>query len=69
MFACDDHIDVVPAAQAMIENREETVGVGRQIAAHDIGLLVDDVIQKTGVLMGEPVMVLLPDVRSQQVVQ
>ncbi len=69
VFACNHNIDVVPAAQAMVENRQQTIGVRRQIAAHDIGLLVDNVVEETGVLVREAVVILLPDMRGQQIVQ
>ena len=69
MFAGHHHVDVIPAAQAMIKDREQTIGIRRQVNAHDIGLFVDDVIEKTGVLMREAVVILLPDVGGEQIVQ
>ena len=61
--ACRNHdVDVVPAAQAMIHDRQQAVGVGRQVDAHDLGLLVDDVVDEAGVLVREAVVVLPPDV-------
>ena len=47
VFAGDDDVDVMPAAQAMIKDREQAVGIRRQINAHDVGLLVDDVIDES----------------------
>jgi hypothetical protein len=69
LLAGHDHVDVVAAAQAMIGDREQRVGVGRQIDAHDVGLLVDHVIDEAGVLMAEAVVVLPPDVRGEQVIE
>ena len=69
LFAGDDDVDVVAAAQAVVGHREQRVGIGRQIDADDFGLLVDDVIDEAGVLMAEAVVVLPPDVRREQVVQ
>ena len=69
LLAGDDHVDVVAAAQAMIGHREQAVGVRRQVDPHDVGLLVDDVVEEAGVLVGEAVVVLLPDVRREKVVQ
>src|SRR5208337_207199 len=43
--------------------------MGRQVDAHDIGLLVDHVVEKTGVLMREAVVILLPDVGGKQIVK
>jgi len=65
MLSGDDDVDVVAAAQAVIEYREETIRIGREIDAYDAGLLVDHVIDEPGILMREPVVILLPDVRGQ----
>ena len=69
VFAGHHHVDVMPAAQAVIEDRQQTIGVGRQINAHDIGLLVDHVVEETGILVREAVVILLPDVGGEQIVQ
>ena len=53
----------------MIEHRQQAIGVRRQINPNDVCLLVDHVIEEAGVLMGETIVVLLPDVRGEQVVQ
>jgi hypothetical protein len=55
LLAGDDEIDVVTAAQAMICDRQQAVGVRRQVDADDLGFLVDDVVNKPGVLMAEAV--------------
>jgi hypothetical protein len=69
VLAGDDDVHVVPAAQAVIEHRQQAVGVGRQIDAHDVGLLVDDMVEEAGVLMREAVVILLPDMGGEQIVQ
>ena len=69
MFSRNYDVDIVPAAQAVIHHRQQTVGIRRKIDAHDIGLLVDDVVEEAGILVGEAVVVLLPDVGGEQVVQ
>ena len=53
----------------MIKDDKKAVGVGRKVDAHDIRLLVDDVVEEAWVLVGESVMVLLPDVGGEQIVQ
>ena len=68
-FAGDDQIDVVAAAQTVIRHRQQAVCVGRQIDAHDIGLLVGDMIDEAGILMGKAVVILPPDMRRQQIIQ
>ena len=65
LLAGDDDVDVVAAAQAVIGHREQRVGIGRQIDANDLGLLVDHMIDKARVLMAEAVVILPPDVRGQ----
>ena len=69
LLARHDHVDVVAAAQAMVGHREQAVGVGRQIHAHHVGLLVDHVIDEAGILMAEAVVILPPDVRGEQVIE
>jgi hypothetical protein len=41
LFAGDYHVHVVAAAQAMIGDRQQCVGVRRQVHPDDLGLLVD----------------------------
>ncbi len=69
VLARHDDVDVVPAAQAVIEDRQQAVRIGRQVNADDVGLLVDHMVEEAGILMGEAVVVLLPDVRGEQIVQ
>ena len=64
LLAGHDHVDVVAAAQAVVGHRQQAVGVGRQVDAHDLGLLVDDVVDEARVLVREAVVVLAPDVRA-----
>ena len=61
LLAGDYDIDVVPAAQAMVSDREQAVGVGRQVDPDDFGFLVSDMVDKAGILMAETVVVLAPD--------
>lgn len=69
LLARDDHVDVVPAAQAVVVRAEKGVGVRRKVDAHDLGLLVHDMVDEPGVLVREAVVVLAPDVAREQVVQ
>ena len=39
----------------------QAVGVGRQVDLHDVGFLVHHMVEETRVRVGEPVVVLLPD--------
>ena len=69
LLAGDDDVDVVPAAQAVIGDRQQAVGVRRQVDADDLGLLVGNVVDEPRVLMAKAVVVLPPDVARQQVGQ
>ena len=69
VLAGHDHVDVVPAPQAMVGHRKQAVGVRRQVDADHVRLLVDDVVDEARVLVGEAVVVLTPDVRREQVIQ
>ena len=69
IFARDHNVDVVAAAQAMIPDGEQAVGIRRQIDAHDGGFFIHDVINETRVLMREAVVHLLPDMGGQQIIQ
>ena len=53
----------------MVGDPEQGIGVRRKINAHDIGLLVGDKIDEARILVAEAVVILLPDVRGQEVVQ
>ena len=69
MLPGNHDVDVMPAAQAVIKDREQAVGVGRKVHAHDVGLLVDDVVQEAGILVREAIVVLLPDMGGKQIVE
>ena len=42
---------------------------GGRYDAHDVGLLVDDVVEEAGILVREAVVILLPDMGGEQIVQ
>ena len=69
LFAGDDHVHVVAAAQTMVGHREQAVRVRRQINANDVRFFVHNVIDESGILMREAIVVLAPDVRRKQVIQ
>jgi hypothetical protein len=55
------HTQVAICTSTVIEDRQKAVGVWRQIDTHDIGFLVHDVVNKTGILVREAIVILLPD--------
>ena len=69
LLARHDDVDVVSATQTMVGDREQAVGVGRQIDADDLGFLVDDVVDEPRVLVAEAVVILAPDMARQEVIQ
>ena len=69
LLAGHDDVDVVAAAQGVVGHGQQGVGVRRQVDPYDLGALVEDVVDEAGVLVGEAVVVLPPDMRGQQVVE
>ena len=69
LFARDDDVHIVAAAQAVIGHRQERVRVRREIHADDIGFLVYNVIDEPGVLVAESVVILPPDVGRQEIIE
>jgi hypothetical protein len=69
VLARDHEVHVMTAAQAVVHDREQTVGVGRKVRSHYLRLLVHDEVDEAGILVREAVVVLAPDVRGQEVVQ
>src|SRR5215831_15137831 len=69
LLSRDDEIYVVAAAETVVGNAEEAVGVRRQVDADDLGLFVNNMIDEPWVLVTEAVMVLPPDMRTEQVVE
>jgi hypothetical protein len=63
VLARDHEVDVMTAAQAVIHYRQQAVCIRRKINTHDLGLLVHDVVDETGILVGEAVVVLAPETR------
>lgn len=61
LLSGDDQIDIIVTAQAVIRDRQQAVCVGRQIDAHDVGFFVCDMIDEAGILVGEAIVVLSPD--------
>lgn len=69
LFARHDNVHVIATAETMVGHGQERIGVGREIDTDDLGFLVDDVIDKAGILMTETVVILPPDVGGQQIIQ
>src|ERR1051326_3748436 len=56
-------------AQAMVRYGKQGVGIGWQINSDNVRFLVGHMIDETGVLVRETVVVLPPNMRGQQIVQ
>ena len=65
MLGCHDDIDIVLRLDAVIEARQQTVGIRRKIETNNVCLLVGNMIQETRILMRKAIMILLPDMRRQ----
>jgi hypothetical protein len=57
------------AAKAVIPDGEEAIGIRGKVDADDGSLLVDHLIEETGILMGEAIVHLLPDVGGEEVIE
>ena len=53
----------------MVSNAEEAVGVRREVDADDLGLFVDNMVDEPRILVTEAIVVLAPDMRTEQVVE
>ena len=69
VLARDDNVDVVAAAEAVVHHAQEAIRVGRKIHADDFRFLVARVIDETGVLMREAVVVLPPHMAREQIIE
>ena len=69
LLAGYDHVHVVAASQAVVRHAQERIGIRRQVDPDHLRFLVHDVIDKTGVLVAEAVVILPPHERGQEIVQ
>ena len=63
----NDHIDVVAAPEAVIDNGEQGVRVRWQIDADNVCLLVHHMIDEARVLVAEAIVILAPDMGGQEI--
>ena len=68
LFAGDDQVHVIAAAQAMVGDGEQCIRVRRQIDAHHLSFFIHHMIDKSRVLMTEAVVILAPYMRGKQIV-
>jgi hypothetical protein len=69
LLARHDDVDAVVGAQAVIDDPQQAIGVGRQIDPHDVRLLIHDHFDEARILVTEPVVVLPPDVRGEKIMR
>ncbi|TKS62328.1 MAG: hypothetical protein EWM73_02563 [Nitrospira sp.] len=69
LFPRDNDVDVVAAAQTVVGDGQERIGVGRQIDPDHLGLLIHHMIDEPRILVAEPVVILPPDVGGQEIIQ
>ena len=69
LFTGNNNIHIIAATETVIRHRKQTVGVRREIYAHDLGFLVYNVIDEARILMAKTVMILAPHVRGEQIVK
>jgi len=69
LFAGNDDIDEIAAAQTVVGDAQQGIGIRGQENADDAGLFIDDQIDEARVLVGKAVVILTPDMGCQQVIQ
>jgi len=69
LLAGDDDVYIVPTPEAVVGDRQERIGVGREVDPDDLGLLVDHEVDEAGILMAESVVILTPDVRGEEIAE
>jgi len=69
LLAAGDDVDVVAAAQAVIENVEQAIGIGRVVNANDFAAPLQGVVNKAGRLMAESIVIVAPAVAGEQNVE
>src|ERR1035438_3796609 len=67
MFSGNHHVDIMPAAKAMVKDRQQAIGIGRQVNTYYIGFLIDNMVEEAWILACESVVILLPHVGGQQI--
>ena len=69
LFAARHHIDVVTAAQTMIEDIDQAVGIRRVIDPDNVRPALQYVVDESGGLVAETVVVISPGMAADQNVQ
>jgi hypothetical protein len=65
----DDQVHVAATAKAVLGDREERVGVRRQVDAHHAAAQRDHRVDQARALMAEPVVIVAPAGRGEQHVE
>ncbi len=68
LLASHDDIHVMPAAEAVVSHREQTICIGWQINTHHVRFLIHHDVNKARVLMRESIVVLPPYVGGEQII-
>ena len=69
MLGGHQHVDIISAAHTMVKAAQQAVGVWRKIHTHHISLFIGKMVNKAGILMGIAVVVLLPYIGRQDIIQ
>src|SRR5664280_522235 len=69
MFSCNHNINVMPAAQAVIKNRQQAVCIWWKVNTYYISFLVHDMVEEARILVRETIVILLPNMGCKQIVQ
>lgn len=64
LLVVDDTVDVILALETVVHGGQHGVAIGRQVDPDDLGTLVGEHVEETGILVGETVVVLRRVVRG-----
>ena len=69
VLAGHNDIHIVAALDAVVKAAQQAVGIRRQIHPHHIRFLIGHMVEETGVLVSEAVVILLPHIGGEDVVE
>ena len=66
LLSAGDDVDVIAAAQAVIDDVEQAIGIGRIVNAGDFAAALQSVVDEAGGLVAETVVIVAPAVASDE---
>ena len=69
LLSAGDHVDVIPAAQAVIEHVQQAVGIRRIVDANHFAAPLQRVVHKSRRLVAEAIVIVSPGVAGDEDIQ